>query len=94
MGLHITLPGIVGWDYLRVILELIDLIIYSVHVFRDNESIGFKEALNKALVKRKYFIYRALEDSKEQSSDDKSDDTDIWKELHDEPDYGGLDIFE
>ena len=59
----------------------------SVRIFRDNENIGFKEALNRALKKRKYLVYRALREqpSDEESSDEQSDDEsgkiNIWKEL-------------
>ena len=71
----------------------IEKIMDSVHAFRDgNDGMSFKEALNKALMTRKYLIYRALEDSEESS--DEADDIDIWKELLEESDCVCLDVFE
>ena len=49
----------------------IEKIMDSVHTFRNNNNcIGFKEALNKALMKHKYLICRTLEEDSEESSDD------------------------
>ena len=64
----------------------IEKIMDSVHAFRDEDDIGFKEALNRALKKRKYLVYRALrEQSNEESSHNQSDDElgeiNIWKEM-------------
>ena len=66
----------------------------SIHAFRDADGIGFKEALNRALKKRKYLIFRTLREqgsSRELASDEESsngqgsmelaDDINIWKEF-------------
>ena len=55
----------------------------SVHAIRvDDDSMGFKEALDKALMKHKHLICRELEG--EGSSDGESDGINFWKELHEE----------
>ena len=63
----------------------IEKIMESVHAYRDSDdSLGFKEALNLALMKRKYLIYETLQTYKTEG---------IWKVLLEQPDEG-RDVFE
>jgi len=60
-------------------------ILESVSVLRDeNNSLTFKEALDLALMKRKYLVYETLKVKKAEG---------IWKTLLEEPDRG-LDVFQ
>ena len=62
----------------------IEKILETVKVYRDEHSLGFKEALDLALMKRKYLIYETLKAFKTKG---------IWKILLEEPD-NGLDVFQ
>ena len=60
-------------------------IMETVHAFRDqDDTLSFKEALDRALMKRKYLIYETLRVFKTEG---------IWKILLEEPD-NGMDVFQ
>ena len=60
-------------------------ILESVHTLRDeNDSLTFKDALDLALMKRKYLVYETLKAKKTEG---------IWKTLLEQPDRG-LDVFQ